>query len=233
MKNLASTLLLVATAVPTLSARSSGPTAADWRADLRTIVRTIDSVHPWPWRRISADSFHRLARWLHTAIPSLSEDRFVTLMMALVASLRDGHTTLFPTGRAGFDRWFPVRLFRFSDSVVVVAADSDHADLPGARVVRIGIRGCPRGRGSSGRFDWRGQRVGRAPAHRPALECGGHAITLAAAAMDEPQQTAVIVNLQGFVFGGWFGLGLDYCLWVGAFVLIGIAVHPGEVWTKA
>jgi hypothetical protein len=24
--------------------------------------------------------------------------------------------------------------------------------------------------------------------------------------MDEPQQTAAIVNLQEFVFGGWFGL---------------------------
>jgi len=59
-------------------------------------------------------------------------------MMALVASLRDGHTTLYPAGRAAFDRWFPLRFSRFPDSVVITAVDSAHGDLAGARVVRIG-----------------------------------------------------------------------------------------------
>jgi hypothetical protein len=122
----------------TLHAQAPRPSAADWQADLRATVHTIDSVHPWPWRRITADSFHRMARRLNAAIPSLPQAHIVTRMMELVASLQDGHTTLHPAGRTGFDRWFPVRLFRFSDSLAVTAADSAHADLAGARVVRIG-----------------------------------------------------------------------------------------------
>ena len=129
---------LVLSAAPVLPSQTPAPSVADWRADLATLVHTIDSLHPWPWRRISADSFHGMARRLDLAIPSLPQDRIVTGMMSLVASLHDGHATLYPAGRAGFDRWFPVRFSRFPDSVVITAADSAHADLAGARVVRIG-----------------------------------------------------------------------------------------------
>lgn len=111
---------------------------AEWRSDLRRLVRIIDSVHPWPWRRISSDAFHSTARQLVTEIHRLRSDQVVARMMQLVAMLHDGHTTLYPSGRAGFDRWFPVRLYRFADSLTVTAVDSDHAWLAGARVLRVG-----------------------------------------------------------------------------------------------
>jgi hypothetical protein len=51
----------------------------------------------------------------------------------------DGHTALAPDlhPRAGFGR-LPVELYDFSDGLFIVAADSMHRDLVGARVVRIG-----------------------------------------------------------------------------------------------
>jgi hypothetical protein len=113
-------------------------TPAEWRSDLHRLVHIIDSVHPWPWRRISADAFHDAARQLALDIPRLRADQVVGRMMQLVAMLRDGHTTLYPAGRAGFDRWFPIRLYRFADSLAVTAVDSANASLAGARVLRIG-----------------------------------------------------------------------------------------------
>jgi len=51
----------------------------------------------------------------------------------------DGHTNIAPTRdpKIGF-RAYPVRLFLFQDGLYVRAAARAHADLVGARVIRIG-----------------------------------------------------------------------------------------------
>jgi hypothetical protein len=114
------------------------PSVVNSRADLREIVRVIDSVHPWPWRRISADSFHHTATRLARSMPSVAPDRIATDMMRLVAMLQDGHTSLFPSGQQAFTWWFPIRFHQFSDSLAITATDSAHADLLAGRVLRIG-----------------------------------------------------------------------------------------------
>lgn len=121
---------------PQLPAQALTP--ADWRRDLRRVVHIVDSAHPWPWRRVGFDAFHRSARRLEQEIPRLRSDQIVARMMQLVATLQDGHSNLWPQGRVGFDRWFPIRIYRFSDSMAITATDSANASLLGARVLRIG-----------------------------------------------------------------------------------------------
>jgi len=76
----------------------------------------------------------RLSRDLRADAP----ERNAVAMMRLVASLQDGHTTLWPAEQDAFTWWFPVRFHQFADSLAITAADSGHADLPGARVLKIG-----------------------------------------------------------------------------------------------
>lgn len=123
-----------------LGAQAPRPGPVALRADLARMVNVIDSVHPWPWRRVTSDSFHGAARRLATALPTMSIDRGVAAMMQLAASLGDGHTTLYPSGPVDFAWWFPIRLYRLSDAIVVTATDSSHADLLGARVLELGGR---------------------------------------------------------------------------------------------
>ncbi len=59
-------------------------------------------------------------------------------MMQLVAMIEDGHTSLEPTGLAAFDRWFPLRFYRFTDGIFITAASDAHASIIGSRVLRIG-----------------------------------------------------------------------------------------------
>lgn len=123
-----------------LGAQTPRPGPAALRADLARMVAVIDSAHPWPWRRVTSDSFHAAARQLSRALPTMSLDQGVVAMMRLAGSLGDGHTTLYPSGPVDFAWWFPVRLYRLSDAIIVTAADSSHADLLGARVLEIGGR---------------------------------------------------------------------------------------------
>ncbi len=119
---------------------SQASKVSPFREDLRTIVRTIDSLHPWPWRRIPTDSFHRMAARLERQIDRMPPEQAAVRMMQLVASLHDGHTELKPSGQPAFTRWFPVRFHRFADSLAITAADSSHGFLVGARVLTIGKR---------------------------------------------------------------------------------------------
>ncbi len=106
--------------------------------ELDSVLQLIRHVHPAPYRRIPQAAFDSQARQLRAEIPRLTEERAVAGMMRLVASLRDGHTTLLPSAAGGFDRWLPVRFYRFTDGVYITAIDSSRATLAGARVLRIG-----------------------------------------------------------------------------------------------
>lgn len=125
--------LLLQAAAPTRIA------AADWTEDLDTLVTRIQRVHPRPWRRISAERFFGQAASLRNEIPQLRDDVVAVRMMALVASIRDGHTSLAPFGgAAGFKHWYPVRFYRFTDGLFITAIHPDLARFVGARVLRVG-----------------------------------------------------------------------------------------------
>ena len=117
-------------------ARNVSPT--EWQADIRQLVALITSEHPDPFTRIEKDQFLARAQGLLDDVESKSDDRITVDMMRLAASIRDGHTTLHPTGKAEFRYWFPLSFYWFEDGVYVVAAHRDQAALIGDQVLEIG-----------------------------------------------------------------------------------------------
>src|SRR5205085_1611053 len=113
-------------------------TARNWRQDLDSLVRALETTHPNPYERLSRRAFHKAVDSLVATAGRVSRARMITGVMQLVARLHDGHTVIIPMDPAGFDRWFPVRFYWFRDGLFVTAISRDHADLLGARVARIG-----------------------------------------------------------------------------------------------
>ena len=105
--------------------------AASWRADLDYLVETLEVVHPDLYARVDREEFRRCADELAERIPDLDERDVALGMMQLVALIEDGHTQLEPTGLAAFDRWFPVRFYRFTDGIFITAASDVYAPVSG------------------------------------------------------------------------------------------------------
>jgi hypothetical protein len=126
-----STALGVQSKAPTL-------TPAQWGADLDTLVANVYSLHPKPFFQLPERDFRREVAALRRAIPTLRRDQIVVRFMQLVGSLHDGHSKVKPVDPNGFDRWFPIRFYWFTDGLFVVAASADYQGLLGAQVLRIG-----------------------------------------------------------------------------------------------
>lgn len=111
---------------------------AEWQTDLDYLVERITTVHPNPYRRITREAFERNVAELRADLPGLESRGVVVRLMQLTASIQDGHTNLEPSDPNGFNQWFPVRFYRFSDGLYLTAVPKDRAALAGARVTRIG-----------------------------------------------------------------------------------------------
>lgn len=112
-------------------------TPEQWREDLGVLVERIEAVHPDPTRRISREDFLQLAARLDEDLPALDTRQAASRMIALVASLRDGHSYLRPHD-LGFLHFLPIRFYKFSDGLFVTCSMVQPEDLVGARVLEIG-----------------------------------------------------------------------------------------------
>jgi len=113
--------------------------AAAWREDLRALATELPRRHKNAFARMTPEQWSTAVAKLDARIPQLQRHEIIVELMRLVAMVGDGHTAFAPDGeeRAGFHR-LPIELYSFSDGLFIVAADSLHRDLVGARVVRIG-----------------------------------------------------------------------------------------------
>ena len=111
---------------------------AGWRADVDSLLALIRGRH-WRFRDapLPSELTERASR-LRERIPTLDDERVVVELQALLATLRDGHTLLYPFAmqRGGLSH-LPITLYDFDDGLAVIAADSAHASLIGRRVQRI------------------------------------------------------------------------------------------------
>ena len=130
------TILLVIVWAASLGAHALS--SEDWTADIRQLIGLIEQEHPDPFTRIDRQAFMARAEGLIDRLPGLDDRRIAVEVMALVASLRDGHTTIHPVDPLGFNRWLPFSFYWFGDGVYVVSAHRDYADFAAARVVDIG-----------------------------------------------------------------------------------------------
>lgn len=148
-----------------IGAATGGATARDglpadaWRADLRELVRAIETHHFRPYHRIPREEFHAAVEDLHARIPALSDVDVVLSMAEIVALLGDGHTRLaLPRRDPGLAMPLhgghggtpgphlealrlpnlPVRLELFDDGLFVTSTVVGLERLVGARIERIG-----------------------------------------------------------------------------------------------
>jgi hypothetical protein len=133
-------LALVAVVVVVVTgadARLSAP--VDLPADVRELGRSIESIHPAPFRSIPRERFRTEVNALAVRAPTISRNELLVGVLRLIALLgpRNGHTGLFP-GDSAHTRplhLFPVRLYHFADGVYVV--DSEDESLVRNRLVAI------------------------------------------------------------------------------------------------
>src|ERR1700761_7445881 len=109
---------------------------ADWRHDVDTIVRDLETVHPNAFTKTAKSVFVARAAELRRSIPKLSEEQRMVRAMQLVALVGDGHTQLAPN-RPDFSAWYPLRVYQFSDGYFVTAAYKTERDLAGAQLLAV------------------------------------------------------------------------------------------------
>ena len=110
-----------------------------WREDVRFITTQVRTLHPRPFTHVSEAAFDSATRAIEARVPTTDDAHLAVDCMRLVAMLRDGHSACVGTfPPLGFLSVLPVALRPFADGVYVIAADSAHAALAGARVTKIG-----------------------------------------------------------------------------------------------
>jgi len=123
---------------PALFAQETLSDAA-WRADVEQLKAGILRLHPDPFRHVSEDVFHASIDSLLDDIPDLSDDENMVRIMQIAASLRDGHSALWPTAQGNYSiHFYPVLFHSFEDGVYVVDAAPQYEDTIGARLVSVG-----------------------------------------------------------------------------------------------
>jgi hypothetical protein len=113
------------------------PSVAGWRADLQVLAKELPARHPAPFRNITAAGWDSAVASLDRRLPSLNQDQTLVAFFQLVALPADAHTTVQPDPARPL-HYYPIELYSFEDGLFVRRADSAHAGLVGARVVRLG-----------------------------------------------------------------------------------------------
>jgi hypothetical protein len=113
--------------------------ATRWREDLRYMAEQMPKLHNNLFHTMTREQFDAAVKKLDERIPTLARHQIIVEMARLTAAVNDGHTNVYPTRdpKIGF-RQFPLKLYFFKDGLFVRAAQSEHAALLGAKVVRIG-----------------------------------------------------------------------------------------------
>jgi hypothetical protein len=126
-------------AAPSFAQAVTQAEAERWREDLRYMAREMELRHKDLFHAMTREQFEGAVRKLDGRIPALARHQIVVELMRIVALVGDGHSNVSPTRdpKIGFHT-LPVKLYLFKDGMFVRAAAREHAELLGARVVKIG-----------------------------------------------------------------------------------------------
>lgn len=130
-------LALLMLATPAHAAAPAPAEVAKWRESLRTLVRELPQRHPAPFLHVTHAQWDSAATALDRRLPSASRNQMLVGFMQLVTLLGDAHTVMQPDRALGL-RYYPFEFYAFEDGLFIRRADSTHAALVGARVLRIG-----------------------------------------------------------------------------------------------
>jgi tetratricopeptide (TPR) repeat protein len=103
------------------------------------MAREMEARHRNLFHTTTRGQFEGAVSKLHERIPTLARHQIIVELARIAASVGDGHTNVAPTRdpKIGF-RTLPFKLYLFKDGLFVRAAGRGHAELLGARVVKIG-----------------------------------------------------------------------------------------------
>ncbi len=106
-----------------------------WRYDLWLLDREIRRKHFNPYRYHSKQQFDAYVAKLRADIPKLADGQVMAAFMRLCAMCADGHTGARPQDTA--IKAAPIQMFWFREGIFVTAASPAHADLAGAKVLKV------------------------------------------------------------------------------------------------
>lgn len=114
--------------------------AAKWREDLRFLAQEMPRQHRNLFHTMTRAQFDAAVARLDQRIPQLARHQIIVEMERIVAMVADGHTNISPTRdpKIGF-HVLPIKLYLFKDGLFIRAAAREHADLVGAKVIKIGL----------------------------------------------------------------------------------------------
>lgn len=110
---------------------------AGLRHDLKFLLHEAKRIHYAPFRLTPEAEFDSLAAQLDADIPRLSDEEVLVRFKQILVRLGDGHTNIRMSKPPG---WLGVILFQFPEGVYIEAAVGEHADLVGAKILKIGDR---------------------------------------------------------------------------------------------
>jgi hypothetical protein len=124
-------------AAPAAWATPAAPDLDTWRSDLQILARELPNRHPAPFTSMTRAEWDSACANLDQRLPTMTRNQRLVGFLQLIALVGDAHTNLAPDSTLGL-RFYPLELYAFDDGLFVRSADSTHAGLVGARVVRIG-----------------------------------------------------------------------------------------------
>ena len=121
------------------TARPDSGSVRQWREDLAYFARELPRRHKNLFHTLPRERFDSALAALDRKLPGLARHQVIVELARIAALVGDGHTNVAPTRdpKIGF-RTYPLKLYFFKDGLFVRAAARPHADLVGAKVVRIG-----------------------------------------------------------------------------------------------
>jgi hypothetical protein len=111
----------------------------EWQQDLDFLAREMPKLHANLFHSMTHAQFDSAISAIRAKLPRLQRHQVIGELERLDALVGDGHSNVSPWRDTviGFHT-LPVALYRFSDGYYVRATTREHAELIGARVVRIG-----------------------------------------------------------------------------------------------
>jgi hypothetical protein len=108
-----------------------------WREDLKFLSEEMPKRHANLFHSMSSEHFHRYIETLSEDVPKLSDQQITTRIAQLISTVGDGHTGVNALPLFLRRRYYPLKLYIYSDGVFVQATDPAHEEILGARLVEI------------------------------------------------------------------------------------------------
>jgi len=112
----------------------------DWETDAKYLTDLIPRAHPNAFANLSPRVFRDQAAEAQAQIPSRSEAEVEMSLVRLVASIQDGHSTLFPFQPAAGFRMLPLQIYLFSDGWYITDSSPKYRNVVGKHLLRLGAK---------------------------------------------------------------------------------------------